>query len=310
MKQEHSAFLYLPRMHREFLPAALSALPPEALLTLWPGLPRAAEGTYVPTYPWSEAQAAAALADFERASQWGSVGSPIQSQTVRALNTGMKSPAEKENTPKPGENVGSLVAALRQPAQPSAPQPIKQSPAQAQKPEIDLALRAAAQSNLVLAWSQERRLLEMLALRRKVEKSQESLQELFSPDQEGAEGLAIPNTPDIPVLSFITPDELALLPPWPLVLSAAAHFVQPDQALLTAEPALVALLHTLPRCEQTSCPRRHPAFACTQAGLGTVLGQAAGTVEAGFRQKAQLELGNAGQHSLEQPHCWYYPDPA
>ena len=91
----------LPHLHPELVredARTLGLSLPEETLVLWPGLPGMPEHAHAPALPWSPAQAAACLADFERTIRDGAHGLAVTPLAAGGLSSsgGDLSPAEQD----------------------------------------------------------------------------------------------------------------------------------------------------------------------------------------------------------------------
>ena len=212
------SYLVLPRLHPELLPP----LPlPEGALLLWPGLPRPPQsGVFLPAWPWSPAQAAACVDDFERAGRDGAAGAPVVSLWAAGpgladeLSAGERQALRQfmEQAPRPASSKDSPnQSADKFPDNPAA------NPAEE---EARRKMRQTAQQTLLLAWVQERQALELRDLKRRARRERAALAGLLG---EGNPALLSPEPPES---AHQAPDPLPL-PPWRAVLAAAALFLPP-----------------------------------------------------------------------------------
>ncbi|MCH5277973.1 MAG: hypothetical protein J1E80_09115 [Desulfovibrionaceae bacterium] len=222
MPRTARSYLVLPRLHPELVSPALL---PEGALFLWPGLPRPPRsGVFLPAYPWTPDQAAACLADFERAGRDGAGGT--HAARLRAADSGWLPglPADR-----PRDLPESERRALRRFMEQAAPSPALPNPAfsrapddaQGDDPDGLERLRQTAQQTLLLAWLQEKQALELRELSLRARREQAALAGLLG------EGNPPPFSPG--------PDDMALappppLPPWRAVLAAAALFLPAPSA--------------------------------------------------------------------------------
>lgn len=232
------SYLVLPRLHPELLPP----LPlPEGALLLWPGLPQPpASGVFIPPWPWSPAQAAACVDDFERAGRDGAAGAPVLS--LWAADPGLAdergpsmsrtsdiSAGERQALRRFMEQAAPGTATAGRPDSPSGTCPDCSPASSGDHPADDSAdsadaetrrqlMRQAAQRTLLLAWLQERQALELRDLSLRVRRERAALAGLLS---EGKPALV---TPEPRESAHQAPDPLPL-PPWRAVLAAAALFL-------------------------------------------------------------------------------------
>lgn len=287
-------FLILPRLHRELtapegLPFPLPALPGGAA-ALWPGLPHPPDhGAFVPDYAWNSAQAAACVADFEQTGRAGAGGAPVLPFSVAGLLG-----AGDDLSPEERRALDELTGHRTNPSG----QAVSAVPPSAATAE-PAARRAAAQRVLLLAWLQERQVLELRALERKVASGRSALAGLLG---EGEAPLAASGSAGSPPEPWAgerpTPGgDDAPLPPWRSVLAAAAVFLpglagsaaSADDAprLVVTDPAMAAAVAGLapgleaagdaPAAAPTDAP---PGFMAVRAPLGRVLGRGWHTPEA------------------------------
>lgn len=215
------SYLALPRLHPELAAASPRPLP-EGTLFLWPGLPRPPQsGVFAPDYPWTPDQAAACLADFERAGREGVRGAPVAAfSALGALGAGDDlSPEERRAL---SELMGELSSASDRAVDAN-----------------DETGRQAAQRTLLLAWLQEKQVLELRELEQRVHRGQSALAGLLG------EGV-------VPEADFVgVASGGASLPPWRSVLAAASVFLprsvagSDDTAVLALDRDMVATLAAL-----------------------------------------------------------------
>ncbi|PWM65528.1 MAG: hypothetical protein DBX67_05425 [Desulfovibrionaceae bacterium] len=215
------SYLALPRLHPELAAASPRPLP-EGTLFLWPGLPRPPQsGVFAPDYPWTPDQAAACLADFERAGREGVRGAPVAAfSALGALGAGDDlSPEERRAL---SELMGELSSASDRAVDAN-----------------DETGRQAAQRTLLLAWLQEKQVLELRELEQRVRRGQSALAGLLG------EGV-------VPEADFVgVASGGASLPPWRSVLAAASVFLprsvagSDDTAVLALDRDMVATLAAL-----------------------------------------------------------------
>ena len=215
------SYLALPRLHPELAAASPRPLP-EGTLFLWPGLPRPPQsGVFAPDYPWTPDQAAACLADFERAGREGVRGAPVAAfSALGALGAGDDlSPEERRAL---SELMGELSSASDRAVDAN-----------------DETGRQAAQRTLLLAWLQEKQVLELRELEQRVRRGQSALAGLLG------EGV-------VPEADFVgVASGGASLPPWRSVLAAASAFLprsvagSDDTAVLALDRDRVATLAAL-----------------------------------------------------------------
>ena len=215
------SYLALPRLHPELAAASPRPLP-EGTLFLWPGLPRPPQsGGFAPDYPWTPDQAAACLADFERAGREGVRGAPVAAfSALGALGAGDDlSPEERRAL---SELMGELSSASDRAVDAN-----------------DETGRQAAQRTLLLAWLQEKQVLELRELEQRVRRGQSALAGLLG------EGV-------VPEADFVgVASGGASLPPWRSVLAAASAFLprsvagSDDTAVLALDRDMVATLAAL-----------------------------------------------------------------
>ena len=215
------SYLALPRLHPELAAASPRPLP-EGTLFLWPGLPRPPQsGVFAPDYPWTPDQAAACLADFERAGREGVRGAPVAAfSALGALGAGDDlSPEERRAL---SELMGELSSASDRAVDAN-----------------DETGRQAAQRTLLLAWLQEKQGLELRELEQRVRRGQSALAGLLG------EGV-------VPEADFVgVASGGASLPPWRSVLAAASVFLprsvagSDDTAVLALDRDMVATLAAL-----------------------------------------------------------------
>ena len=215
------SYLALPRLHPELAAASPRPLP-EGTLFLWPGLPRPPQsGVFAPDYPWTPDQAAACLADFERAGREGVRGAPVAAfSALGALGPGDDlSPEERRAL---SELMGELSSASDRAVDAN-----------------DETGRQAAQRTLLLAWLQEKQVLELRELEQRVRRGQSALAGLLG------EGV-------VPEADFVgVASGGASLPPWRSVLAAASVFLprsvagSDDTAVLALDRDMVATLAAL-----------------------------------------------------------------
>lgn len=215
------SYLALPRLHPELAAASPRPLP-EGTLFLWPGLPRPPQsGVFAPDYPWTPDQAAACLADFERAGREGVRGAPVAAfSALGALGAGDDlSPEERRAL---SELMGELSSASDRAVDAN-----------------DETGRQAAQRTLLLAWLQEKQVLELRELEQRVRRGQSALAGLLG------EGV-------VPEADFVgVASGGASLPPWRSVLAAASAFLprsvagSDDTAVLALDRDMVATLAAL-----------------------------------------------------------------
>ena len=215
------SYLALPRLHPELAAASPRPLP-EGTLFLWPGLPRPPQsGVFAPDYPWTPDQAAACLADFERAGREGVRGAPVAAfSALGALGAGDDlSPEERRAL---SELMGELSSASDRAVDAN-----------------DETGRQAAQRTLLLAWLQEKQVLELRELEQRVRRGQPALAGLLG------EGV-------VPEADFVgVASGGASLPPWRSVLAAASVFLprsvagSDDTAVLALDRDMVATLAAL-----------------------------------------------------------------
>lgn len=150
----------LPRLHPALVEEDARALGlnvPEGVRILWPGLPGRPEQAYAPVLPWSPAQAAACLADFEQNARDGAHGlalTPLAAQSLLPSDAAL-SPAEQD-----------ALARLKDTGTPSA---------HPDAPSLIRLKRENAQRTLLLAWLQEQQVLELAELSRSVAQKQRRL---------------------------------------------------------------------------------------------------------------------------------------
>lgn len=185
----------LPHLHPELVredARTLGLSLPEETLVLWPGLPGMPEHAHAPALPWSPAQAAACLADFERTIRDGAHGLAVTPLAAGGLSSsgGDLSPAEQD-----------ALARLKDGGTPSI---------RPDAPSVIRLKRENAQRTLLLAWLQEQQNIELKELARSVTRKQADLAALLG------DGLAPPRS--------ASPEEPVLPPPaaWRAVLEAAA----------------------------------------------------------------------------------------
>ena len=204
------SYLALPRLHPELAAASPRPLP-EGTLFLWPGLPRPPQsGVFAPDYPWTPDQAAACLADFERAGREGVRGAPVAAfSALGALGAGDDlSPEERRAL---SELMGELSSASDRAVDAN-----------------DETGRQAAQRTLLLAWLQEKQVLELRELEQRVRRGQSALAGLLG------EGV-------VPEADFVgVASGGASLPPWRSVLAAASAFL-PRSVAGSDDTAVLAL---------------------------------------------------------------------
>ena len=215
------SYLALPRLHPELAAASPRPLP-EGTLFLWPGLPRPPQsGVFAPDYPWTPDQAAACLADFERAGREGVRGAPVAAfSALGALGAGDDlSPEERRAL---SELMGEFSSASDRAVDAN-----------------DETGRQAAQRTLLLAWLQEKQVLELRELEQRVRRGQSALAGLLG------EGV-------VPEADFVgVASGGASLPPWRSVLAAASVFLprsvagSDDTAVLALDRDMVATLAAL-----------------------------------------------------------------
>ncbi len=204
-------YLALPRLHPELAAAAPYPLP-EGTLFLWPGLPRPAQrGVFTPDYPWSPAQAAACVADFERAGREGAQGAPVV-----AVSAAGALGASADLSPEERRALRELTGEVS-----SAPDHTADTNGETR--------RQAAQRVLLLAWLQEKQVLELRELEQRVRRGQSVLAGLLG------EGSA----PEADAVG-VAPDG-ASLPPWRSVLAAASVFLPRSVAGSGGDTAVLAL---------------------------------------------------------------------
>ena len=215
------SYLALPRLHPELAAASPRPLP-EGTLFLWPGLPRPPQsGVFAPDYPWTPDQAAACLADFELAGREGVRGAPVAAfSALGALGAGDDlSPEERRAL---SELMGEFSSASDRAVDAN-----------------DETGRQAAQRTLLLAWLQEKQVLELRELEQRVRRGQSALAGLLG------EGV-------VPEADFVgVASGGASLPPWRSVLAAASVFLprsvagSDDTAVLALDRDMVATLAAL-----------------------------------------------------------------
>ena len=215
------SYLALPRLHPELAAASPRPLP-EGTLFLWPGLPRPPQsGVFAPDSPWTPDQAAACLADFERAGREGVRGAPVAAfSALGALGAGDDlSPEERRAL---SELMGEFSSASDRAVDAN-----------------DETGRQAAQRTLLLAWLQEKQVLELRELEQRVRRGQSALAGLLG------EGV-------VPEADFVgVASGGASLPPWRSVLAAASVFLprsvagSDDTAVLALDRDMVATLAAL-----------------------------------------------------------------
>ena len=136
----------LPHLHPELVredARTLGLSLPEETLVLWPGLPGMPEHAHAPALPWSPAQAAACLADFERTIRDGAHGLAVTPLAAGGLSSsgGDLSPAEQD-----------ALARLKDGGTPSI---------RPDAPSVIRLKRENAQRTLLLAWLQEQQNIEL-----------------------------------------------------------------------------------------------------------------------------------------------------
>ncbi len=158
----------LPRLHPALIEEdahALGLTVPEAVRTLWPGLPGKPENAYAPALPWSPAQAAACLADFEQNARDGARGLALMPLAAQSLlpSDAVLSPAEQDALARLTEREYSSSKETS----PATPSVVRQK-------------QENAQRSLLLAWLQEQQALELAELTRSVAQKQRKLAGLLS----------------------------------------------------------------------------------------------------------------------------------
>ena len=238
------SYLALPRLHPELAAASPRPLP-EGTLFLWPGLPRPPQsGVFAPDYPWTPDQAAACLADFERAGREGVRGAPVAAfSALGALGAGDDlSPEERRAL---SELMGELSSASDRAVDAN-----------------DETGRQAAQRTLLLAWLQEKQVLELRELEQRVRRGQSALAGLLG------EGV-------VPEADFVgVASGGASLPPWRSVLASPVPTTRPYWLWIGTWSRLWPLSRPIRRREQTKmpgwgrnvCPKAFPAPASPWAG--------------------------------------------
>lgn len=247
------SYLVLPRLHPELADDVPHPLP-EGTLFLWPGLPHPpSSGVFLPDYAWSPAQAAACVADFERAGREGAHGAPVEAFSVASVFD-----AGHDLSP---EELRALRELMGKAASP--PSPVAEAEAEAR--------RQAAQRVLLLAWLQEKQALELRHLERRVRLGQAALAGLLgegavtAPEADGEAG-------DAP------------LPAWRSVLAAACVFLPhssagergEEAAVLAADRDMASALDAL-ASDAVAEEGVPPGFRAVRAPLGRVLGRGRAT---------------------------------
>ncbi len=153
----------LPHLHPALVEEDARALGlhvPEGIHTLWPGLPGKPDNAYAPVLPWSAAQAAACLADFEQSARDGARGlalTPLAAQSLLPSDA-VLSPAEQDALARLAEHAPSSSRETS----PATPSVVRQK-------------QEYAQRALLLAWLQEQQALELAELTRSVARQQSRL---------------------------------------------------------------------------------------------------------------------------------------
>lgn len=246
--------LVLPRLHRELLslPAGLE-LPPGAQF-IWPGLPEKPENTFCPAtpYPWSPAQAAACVADFENIARDGAKGRP-----VHAMAQAMIQPQAQHDVLGVGYDLSSEERrALQQWRQAEGNFALSEK-SQPGCESAEYERQTAAQRVLLLAWLREKQSLELRTLEAKVNAGRSRLAGLLSEAQdlasaEFAASFELSESSESPDLLGAPIDPGSSLPAWRDVLEAIMVFlgteneaetrlVVVDQAMGEAISALTAV---------------------------------------------------------------------
>ncbi len=208
--QESPNFLYFPVFHRSLAPAIL----PPGVAFMHPGLPGiVADGPLFlpPDYPFSPAEAAAALREMLR------LGESLN--LAATWSTDAPPPAERLEA-ELSEVRRRLIAPEGSQGTSSAPEPLERG-------------RIAAQKALLLAWDLEERLTEIHALHAEIAQSGLNLARLIAGDGEPpADG------PLAELASLHNALQQTAAPPWPLALTAIAPFIPPETRLFTCEAAI------------------------------------------------------------------------
>lgn len=208
-------FLALPRLHRELETVwpELAAAWLDDVPTLWPGLPLAPSSrVWAPVCPWTPAQAAACVADFEQAGREGAAGAPVQAFSLSGLHAGKD---------------GLTPAEIRSLAEWSG-EPDTGIPDTGAQSGDGMERRVAAQRSLLLAWLQERQILDMRKLERKVQASQAMLAGLLGDASDSDAPAEAWDGGMRPAAAVPEPEALLVevtLPAWRAVLDAAAVFL-------------------------------------------------------------------------------------
>ena len=195
--------LALPRLHavlaEEEGRRLVSSLP-ENMLTLWPGLPEQPEKSLLPDLPWTPAQAAACLADFERSAREGAHGLAVTHLTVRDMQSAAAglSPEEQD-----------ALARLQV-------METGEEPEEDDSPTARQLRRESAQRTLLLNWLQEKQYLELNELSRLVASKQAGLAGILG---EGR----------LPKMKELAAEEPPV-PAWRALLDAAAVLLEKEIA--------------------------------------------------------------------------------
>lgn len=252
--------IVLPRLHYALAAEdarALNLSLPEGARTLWPGLPDMPNHAYAPALPWSPAQAAACLADFEQNAREGARGlavAPLAAQNLLFSGAAL-SPEEQDALARLGERDSSPSRA-----------------ATSISPSSERLKRESAQRALLLAWLQERQSIELAELARSVAQKQASLAELLG------DGFTTP-PPDSP-----QERELPPAPAWRAVLDAAVTLLdgeakERDLRFLVLDRDMAEALESIPPARRLPLAENEhvPAgFTLLRAPLSAVPGPTAG----------------------------------
>lgn len=220
--------LALPGLHAEFLP------PLADCRTLWPGLPSPPASAWQPEMPWSQAMAAACLADYERACRDGASGTPV-------LTLGAESaPADLSDAER---------RALRE----LAGLPVE---------EPEPPLRQNAQQVLLLVWLQEKQALEMTALEHKISDSRRTLTGLISGVTRAGSAPTLPDENDLPDWKRTLAAALAFLPDMP-----------ENTVIVVSASSMAAAVNELDAPEDAHAPAGYRAVRVPVSDLASLCGR-------------------------------------
>lgn len=222
--EQNDVIVYMPTLHRQFLPQGL----PPMVLPVWPGLPARLkgrpEGWYDMPFPYSPTEAAACLTDLSRLDDAGLAAFSAATPAVRRV-------ARLEEEERADMRRFARSGELRR--QPS-------------EEEQEAETRRWAQRFLLLGWLQEEHVLEMGQLTERYRAGAHKLASHL--DGAPGDGKAAPAGETFSDLlsmmrDLIPEDPASLLPSWRFMLEMLSILLPPEAVACTADGRVLAVLN-------------------------------------------------------------------